>query len=359
MTSRFLLPMISHKRVKMKKTIVTIFLLSLTTTTIGCDRQRGINNVDSSNSPAITQSSTNLSAATAYTPYDIASIMWSREKNRQITWTTSGGESGKLLTSKSNSSPSWILSSQGVVSGLVAKGEKVVIIATTYTDSNTVLPVFRKPKKSLKGTQSLFIPRSSIEFAFDKLLDREGVKLSEVKVPKIESVSFPTIATLLSKPAGDKDALDFAPLVEPFITNIMEKNPGKYEFGEGGLYELHYSVVVRADDLKQNRPKYVELLRQLLKADQKLAALPDNDDFYKEVWGREKDGKPELLTKTLTYKRSAAKLQLQPTRLRKLLREELNYLTKKYPDQLKMPDNIDAIVDPSLLQEVAPDRVIP
>jgi ABC-type nitrate/sulfonate/bicarbonate transport system substrate-binding protein len=189
------------------------------------------------------------------------------------------------------------------------------------------------------------------------LLKREGVKLEDVKIPKVENVSFPSIVALLQKPASDQDAIDFGILVEPFITNVMTQAPDQYELGEGGLYESHYSVVVRAEDLKVNRAKYVELLKQLLEADKKLTAFPDDENFYKETWGREKDGKPELLPKTLTFKRSAAKLQLQPTRLRQLLKEELTYLTQKYPDQLKMPENVDALVDPSLLQEVAPDRV--
>jgi ABC-type nitrate/sulfonate/bicarbonate transport system substrate-binding protein len=325
-----------------------------------CDKQNQPNNPSSPLPTTSDSTATALSSAISYTPYDALGMIWSQSaKEYRVNWTTSGGEAGKLLVSKGdvNQRPSWIFSSQGVASGLVAKGEKVVIIATIYTDSNTVLPVFRKPKKLLSGNRSLFIPRSSIEFAFDNLLKREGVKPSEINVPKVENVSFPTIASLLLKPAEDKDALDFGLLVEPFITNVVEKNPDKYEIGQGGLYELHYSVVVRTEDLKANRAKYVELLRQLLAADKKLAAFPDDDTFYKETWGREKDGKPELLPKTLTFKRSAAKLQLQPTRLRQLLKEELTYLTQKYPDQLKMPENVDALVDPSLLQEVASERV--
>lgn len=312
---------------------------------------------------ATTQPTTDsLSAAVSYTPYDAVGMLWGRSgKGNNVVWTTSGGEAGKLLVSKGdkNKRPDWAFTSQGVASSLAARGEKVVIIATVYTDDSAILPVFRKPKKPLAGTQSLFIPRSSIEFAFDNLLKREGVNREDVKVPKVENISFPTIASLLTKPSTDKDALDFGILVEPFITNVVQKNPDQYEIGKGGLYDLHYSVVVREEDLKANRPKYVALLRQLLEEDKKIAAFPDDATFYKEVWGRQKDGQPELLPKTLTYKRSAAKVQLQVSKLRTLIRDELTYLTKKYPDQLKMPENIDAIVDPSLLQEVAPDRVIP
>jgi len=339
--------------VKMRKKILTVIASSILIVT-GCTQQSSINK------SITTLENRNLAGVAGYTPYDSHAMFWSQEKGRSIVWTSSGGQSGKLLVSKGANSkrPDWGFMSQGVVSGLSAKGEKVVIIGTIYTDIDAIRPIFRTPKK-LAGGKSLFIPSSSIEFAYDRLLQREGIERKSVKLPKVESVTFSTITSLLLKPIGDKDAIDFALLVEPFITNVISQNPGKYELGKGGLYPLHYSIVVRAEDLKQNRAKYVELLRQLLAADKKLTALPDNADFYREVWGREKDGKPELLTKTLTYKRSAAKLQLQPTRLRKLLREELSYLTKKYPDQLKMPENIDALVDPTLLQEVAPDRVIP
>jgi ABC-type nitrate/sulfonate/bicarbonate transport system substrate-binding protein len=334
--------------------ISTATLLSLTAT-IACDTKPNPPSTSSTLSPEVS----NLLAVSGYTPYDALAMTWSREKGRSIVWSASGGQSGKLLVSKGsdNQRPDWGLMTQGVVSGLSARGEKVVIIATAYTDSDGIRPVFRKPRKPLAGGRSLFIPLSSIEFAFDRLLERENVQREDIKIPKAENVAFPTIASLLLKPADDKDAIDFGILVEPFITNVISQNPDKYELGSGGLYESHYSVVVRAEDLKQNRAKYIELLKQLLEADKKMAAFPDDATFYREVWGREKDGKPELLPKTLTFKRSAAKLQLQPTRLRQLLKEELTYLTQKYPDQLKMPDNIDTLVDPSLLQEVAPDRV--
>jgi ABC-type nitrate/sulfonate/bicarbonate transport system substrate-binding protein len=303
-----------------------------------------------------------LTGSSSYTPYDAINMLWSRGgKNRSMVWTNSGGESGKLLVSKADTQqrPDWILSSQGVLAGLTAKGEKVVTIATVYTSDEAIRPVFRKPKKPLAGLRTLPIPRSSIELALDRLLKREGVAVASAKIPKVEKPSFPTISTLLTKPATDKDALDYAVLVEPFITNVMTKYPKNFEIGKGGLYNLHYSVMVRESDLKARRAKYVQLLQELLEADNKIAAFPDDATFYREVWGREKDGKPDLFAKTLTYKRQPAKLQLNVTQLRKQLKEELTYLTQKYPKDLKMPENVDALVDPSLLKEVAPDRVIP
>lgn len=289
-------------------------------------------------------------------------MLWSRNgKNHSMVWTNSGGESAKLLVSKADSQqrPDWTLNSQGVLAGLAAKGEKVVIIATVLISDQAIRPVFRKPKKPLTGLRTLPIPRSSIELSLDRLLKREGVAVDSVKIPKVEKPTFPMISTLLTKPSTDKDALDFAILVEPFITNVMTKDPKGFEIGKGGLYNLHYSVMVRESDLKARRADYVQLLRELLEVDNKIAALPNDAAFYQEVWGREKDGKPDLFTQTLTYKRQAAKLQLNVPQLRKQLKEELTYLTQKYPNDLKMPENIDALVDPSLLQEVAPDRVIP
>jgi ABC-type nitrate/sulfonate/bicarbonate transport system substrate-binding protein len=305
---------------------------------------------------------TGLTGSSSYTPYDAINMLWSRGgKNRSMVWTNSGGESGKLLVSKADTQqrPDWTLNSQGVLAGLAAKGEKVVTIATVYTSDEAIRPVFRKPKKPLAGLRTLPIPRSSIELALDRLLKREGVAVASAKIPKVEKPSFPTISTLLTKPATDKDALDYAVLVEPFITNVMTKYPKDFEIGKGGLYNLHYSVMVRESDLKARRAEYVQLLRELLEADKKIAAFPDDATFYREVWGREKDGKPDLFAKTLTYKRQPAKLQLNVTQLRKQLKEELTYLTQKYPNDLKMPENVDALVDPSLLKEVAPDRVIP
>ena len=318
----------------------------------------------SSSTPvAISPPKTGLSGSSSYTPYDAIGMLWSKKdkKNHSMIWTNSGGESGKLLVSKAapDKRPDWILCTQGVVAGLASKGEEPVIIGSVFVSDQSILPIFRKPKKSLVGGRTLPIPRSSIEFALDRLVKREGVSLNSIKIPKVEKPSFPTITTLLTKPASEKDALDFAVLVEPFITNVMTKYPNQYEIGKGGLYKMHYSIVVRKSDLQARRPEFVKLLKELLEADKQIAAFPDDKSFYQQVWGREKDGKPELFPKTLTYQRSPAKLQLQVGTLRKQLKEEISYLTQKYPADLRMPANIDTLVDDSLLQEVAPDRVIP
>lgn len=63
------------------------------------------------------------------------------------------------------------------------------------------------------------------------------------------------------------------------------------------------------------------------------------------------------MPRLITYRREPARLQLQTGVLKQRLREELQYLTGKYPEQLRMPDNVDALVDSSLLEEVASDRV--
>jgi hypothetical protein len=345
--------------------VLTIFLGGLSGCFVSQDSKVTPTQQPTISVPAVESVKSNkesLTGSSSYTPYDAIQMLLSRNgKNRSVVWTNSGGESGKLLVSKADTQqrPDWILATQGVLAGLTSKGEKLVTIATVYESDEAILPVFHKPKKPLTGLRTLPIPRSSIEFALDRLIKREGATLDSVKIPKVEKPSFPTIATLLTKPSSDKDALDFAVLVEPFITNIMIKYPNDFEIGKGGLYNMHYSVIVRESDLKSRRADFVQLLRELLEADKKIAAFPDDATFYKEVWGREKDGKPDLFPKTLTYKRQPARLQLNVSKLKKQLKEELTYLTQKYPDDLKMPENIDSLVDPSLLQEVAPDRVIP
>jgi ABC-type nitrate/sulfonate/bicarbonate transport system substrate-binding protein len=343
----------------LSRTVIFVSLVGIN----GCFvNSGGQGNTTTSETPAVSSSGKSLAGSSSYTPYDAISMVWARDdKTRQMVWTNSGGESGKLLTSNATTGqrPDWILATQGVVNGLAAKGEKVKIIGVVYNSSDAIRPVFRIPKKPLAGQRTLPIPRSSIEFGLNALLKREGVAADNIKIPKVEKPNFPTITSLLTKPATDKDALDFAILVEPFITNVMTAKPKEFVVGAGGIYDMHYSIVVRESDLKARRPEYIKLLKELLEADKKIAAFKDDNAFYQEVSGRDKDGKPELFTKTLTYKREPAKLQLQVTQLRKLMKEELTYLTQKYPGDLKMPDNIDDLVDPSLLKEVAPDRVTP
>ena len=180
---------------------------------------------------------------------------------------------------------------------------------------------------------------------------------TRVTSPQVETVGFTTIASLLAKPADSKDALDWALLVDPFLTNLVNEHPNRYEIGGGGLYEIHYSVVVRRDDLNARRSAFVQLLEELHAADQALASLSD-EQFYGELWGRMKNGQPERLPRMLTYDRKPAHLQLQLSAVRQRLREELQYLTSKYPHDLRMPSDIDVLVDPTLLEEVDSTRVI-
>ena len=334
------------------KVKLVIFVATLVVSILGACNGSNVNNSNTS--------TRTLRGSSSYTPYDAHAMLWSRGgEGREMVWVGSGGEAGQLLvsTASPNNRPDWIICTQGVVAGLAARGERVVIIGTVYISDQAILPVFRRPRRPLVGARSLFIPRSSIEFAFDRLLQREGVRREDVRVPNVERVAFTNIASLLAKPVGDQDALDFAILVDPFITNLVNENRDAYEVGQGGLYEMHYSIVVRESDLRANRAQFVELLRQFLEADRRLNALTDDNAFYSEVWGRRRDGSPELMPRLITYRREPARLQLQTGILKQRLREELQYLTGKYPEQLRMPDNVDALVDSSLLEEVASDRV--
>lgn len=303
-----------------------------------------------------------LRGASSYTPYDAISMVWAKQDdNREMVWTSSGGESGRLLVSQADTRrrPDWVLCTQGVVAGLAARGKDICIIGTVYISDDAILPVFKTPKKPIAGSKSLFIPRSSIEFAFDQLLEREGVSRTDVIVPKVEKVGFVTIAALLAKPSNDKDAIDFGILVDPFITNLIKEQPERFIVGKGGLYEMHYSIVVGAKDLEERRKEFITLLRQLVDADKEIGRLRTDEEFYLKVWGRKKDGKPDYLPFMSTYSRKPARLQLRVRDLRKNLQNEIEYLLAKYPNELSAPKDINALVDASLLKEVAPERVYP
>ncbi|HVF70073.1 MAG TPA: hypothetical protein VM940_00510 [Chthoniobacterales bacterium] len=300
-----------------------------------------------------------LRGTASYTPYDSLAMIWAREKAGSMAWVASGSEAGKLLVSKADPArrPDFAFASQGVVAGLAARGEQPVILATVAISTNAVRPVFRNPKPNLVGSRSLFVPRSSIELAFDRLLIREGVRPEQVRVPKVENVSFTTIATLLQKPADAPDAIDFGIMVEPFISTVLDTGGNNYAVGDGGLYELQYSLIVRREDLTAHREHFVTLLRDLTDVSQKLESLPTDEAFYQQAWGRQKDGQPERLQKLITFERGALRLQLQPSRLRGLLHEEISYLVGKYPEELRQPPNIDQLVDETLLLQVDRARV--
>ena len=314
-----------------------------------------------SKTPAESGPPSGLRGTSSYTPYDAFAMIWAREKKGSMVWVSSGSEAGKLLVSKADSDrrPDWALCSQGVVAGLACRGEKPVILATVYVSDEAVLPVFRKPRVPLAGARSLYIPRSSIELAFDRLLQREGVARDKVRVPKVENVSFTSIVSLLQKPPEESDAIDFGILVDPFISNIVQTDPTKYEVGAGKLYTLCYCLTARQEDIASHRDQFKALLKELLDVSREMEAITNDESFYQEVWGRLKGREPDRLPRLLTYRRQPARLQLDASQLRGLLMEEVAYLTGKYPNELKAPADVNALVDLGLLREVAPDRVSP
>jgi hypothetical protein len=307
-----------------------------------------------------TPTSPPLRGTSGYTPYDAYTMLWARGAgNRTMVWVNAGSDAGRLLTSKAqvDKRPDFAVCTQGVVAGLAARGEDVVIIASLYVSEDAIRPVFRKPKRPLAGLRSLFIPKSSIEFAFENLLAREGVTRSAIRMPKVEKTDFTAITSMMRKPADEADALDFAVLVEPFISNLTTEHAGEYEVGQGGIYEMHYSLCIRREDLAARRGDFVRLLRELADVDKELQTIRTDSEFHEKVWGRLKDGKPELLPTLTTFSRAPLRLQLQTAKVRQRLRDELQFLIGHYPSDLRMPANVDQLVDPSLLREVQPDRV--
>jgi hypothetical protein len=301
-----------------------------------------------------------LRGCSGYTPYDAFTMLWARgSDDRTMVWVNSGSDAGRLLTSRAEEDkrPDFAVCTQGVVAGLAARGEDIVIIASVYVSDSAIRPVFRKPKSQLVGLRSLFIPKSSIEFAFENLLTREGATRSDIRIPKVEKTDFTTITSLLRKPVGENDALDFAILVEPFISNLMTEQPGAFEIGPGGIYEMHYSVCVRRADLIARRADFVRLLSEFNEVDKEIQAINTDSEFLEKVWGRMKDGKPETLPALMTFSRAPLRLQLQTGTLRQRLQNELAFLVSRYPNDLRMPVNVDQLVDPSLLREISPSSV--
>lgn len=314
-------------------------------------------------SPGASNSAEILRGASSYTPYDSFAMLWHREdpQKRPVAWVSSGAEAGRLLASIATmeARPAWVHCTQGVVAGLAARGEKVAIIATVYASDAALRPVFRKPKPPLDGARGAYIPRSSIEVAFDRLLERERVPLERIRIPHMERVGFDTLKAMMEKPADDASAIDFTILVDPFITNLMTERPGEYELGEGGLYDMRYCIAVRREDIESHRDEYAKLLEQMISVETKLREYKTDDEFLAGTWGRESQGRPERLPRLITFDRSHLRLELDAPTVRRLLREEIEHLVQKYPRDLAVPESLDSLVETSVLTAAAPDRVRP
>jgi len=332
----------------------------------GCSREPSAGTAGASpasakaSAPAAPDAIHSLRGSSGYTPYDWCSLRWAQTGGEMV-WVNSGADAVRLLVSKADPSrrPDWIFCSQGAVAGQAARGERLVVLATLYVSADAVRPVFRKPRTPLAGARSLFIPRSSIEVAFDRLLLREGIAANDIKLPRVESPSFNTIVALLTKPVTDADAIDFGVLVEPFISNLVNSQPGAFEIGAGGIYELSYCLVAREEDVRNRRADYVSLLQKFARISEQVEAWSSDDQFYTETWGRKRDETPERLPRLVTFDRAPARLQLDASKVRRLIREEISHLVMKYPADLRLPDNIDTLIDESLLREAASSRVTP
>lgn len=163
----------------------------------------------------------------------------------------------------------------------------------------------------------------------------------------------------MRKPQTERDAIDFAVLVEPFITNLMTAQPGEFEIGEGGIYELNYCLVAREEDVRARRADFVDLLRRFAEISTKVEAYDSDDEFYSEIWGKKENNVPVRLPKLLTFSRAPARLHLDAAHVRMQIRDELSHLVRKHPKDLALPSDIDGVVDASLLLEAAPTRVTP
>lgn len=307
-----------------------------------------------------TVSSQSTRGASAYTPYDALAMLWKRQApDRVIVWTAATAEAAGLLTSNAPFSkrPDWILCTQSVVAGLATTGKRVSVIATVYTTDNAMYPVFKLPKRPIAGSKSLYTKRSGLELGFTRFLEEAHVPFEDVQIPTVEKIGIPTIVSLLEKPRSEKDALDFAILIEPYITNLLKAHPKDYLLGDPVPYHTFYNLVVRQDDAREHRPELLALVREFLKAESTLAQIPP-DRYRSEVWGRMKDGKPELLPELLTFKRTPMRLEIKDKDLRHAIDEDMLTFTHKYPNQMTMPINKDALVDPSFLSEIIPVRVL-
>jgi|GEM_PF-2641450 len=301
-----------------------------------------------------------LRGSSGYTPYDWCGLRWAQNGGEMV-WVNTGAEAVRLLVSKADSSgrPDWIFCSQGAVAGQVARGARLVVLATVYVSPDAVRPVFRVPRVPLAGSRSQFIARSSIEVAFDNLLEKEKVDPATVRRPTGENPTFSTIVSLLRKPASDDGAIDFAVLVEPFITNLMAAQPGGYEVGAGGIYELNYCLVAREEDVRTRRADFVALLKNFAAISAEVETYTSDEQFYSEVWGKKENNAPARLPKLLTFSRSPARLQLAAAHVREQIRTEISHLVRKHPADLAMPSDLGFVVDDSLLRDAAPARSVP
>jgi hypothetical protein len=219
-----------------------------------------------------------------------------------------------------------------------------------------ILPVMRKNALRGRHRRTAYIPQSSFELALDRFLLRSQIDPSDVTILRSTSENLTTIADRLQKDPADPTAIDCAMLSDPQITLLMGGRPAQFRLGSGGLYEFHYCVVVRREYLGRYRSQYVRLLADLIHAEE-LLRQSDQRAFDRLLESRAIEVKSDSPRQLVTFRRDLLRIELRRQRILDVLNEEVAYLISKYPTDFKLISQLSETVDPSLLNEVAPERV--
>jgi hypothetical protein len=295
-----------------------------------------------------------LRSAITYSAFD-ATALAARQGRGASQLVSSPSEAGRLLRDWSVDKPDrvdWILCTQGVAAYLIGTGTPIRVIATVYASNRTVLPVWREGNPPTAGQRTLFVPASSIELALSRFLAREQIPLSGLHIVTSQGQSLHSIADALRADVRSNDAIDFGVLTEPYLTELVHDGTRRFHLGTGGLYDMRYCVVASQQALSRSPRQFEELLRELVKADERLATAQSDDQFYALV----EDGGPQL-GRPITFDRTALRVELSPSVVSGLIRDELNYLVAAYPTRFVEPPDLASVVDPSPLTIVAPERV--
>jgi len=291
-----------------------------------------------------------LRGASTLSPYDALVLSTFGRSSPEVMWIDSPGHAAELLSSdpRTTGRVDWITCGQGVVAYLLGKGIDVVVLATVYASDSTFLPVWRTGHPPAPGERTLFVPASTVEFLLRRFLARSDIPLSELRINNRHGQSLGAIERALLEPASSTDAIDFAVLPDPFLSDVLTKMPQSYVSGPPGLYDFYYCLVTRRQRLRGREKSFLDLVNRLAAADTLLRARGVDPKLQPFVF------RPSARFFVIDN----AQLQLRPVQLAAAISDELSYLVEAYPSQFRSVPRVSDAIDPSYLAREAPQRVV-
>ena len=235
------------------------------------------------------------------------------------------------------------------------QGGHLSIFATIQTTDHDIKMVGHKDQgvssgTSLKGKRIGFVGGTIGEIFLERYLQKHGIDKKEVT---LTSAGPAQLRDLFINKSLDAIII-WEPVIQDILTDEGVAKDDVYIDIDPSLYVLRMHLVAKPETLKQKHEETKRLVKAIIKGEELLIAHPQKVRKQLELW---LDRKPGTLEKV--FEESTFRVNLDIPSLLKELKEEAEWAQKSvFSGKGKMPEDFSIYIDPTILESVAPNRVI-